>query len=207
MMLCPNVSSASILLYYLFKEASFVPQVPSHVPQTRSIAVSTQRSGPTMEDCSRMAKYRTPTVADQQLLFLSSVNMADTSMSRSMMHNDDFSRAVLEPSTGVFATGYPYAPGILSGLWEGYYMVHELSIIFPLNLCLFRSRSLRRHCRMLALRRRDLRMFRTLLVGGQCSAIYKNISARTLTELCLNPVELRAVTTVRATPGHPVLQM
>ena len=118
MMLCPNVSSASILLYYLFKEASFVPQVPSHVPQTRSIAVSTQRSGPTMEDCSRMAKYRTPTVADQQLLFLSSVNMADTSMSRSMMHNDDFSRAVLEPSTGVFATGYPYAPGILSGLWE-----------------------------------------------------------------------------------------
>jgi hypothetical protein len=82
-----------------------------------------------VNDFTKVSHYQISTVADQDHQFPSSIEVTGTPMSRSMMHNDDFRRAVLDSPAGVFTTGHPYSPGILSGLWEGYYLVRKPLIV------------------------------------------------------------------------------
>lgn len=128
---CPNISSASILLYFLFRQASSVTAVPLNCPQKRDVIDTTERARPTLDDFAEVSRYQMSTVADQDQQFPSSIEVSGISIPRSMMHNDDFLRAVLDLSESmeVFRTGHPYSPGILSGLWEGHYLVCEPSII------------------------------------------------------------------------------
>lgn len=79
-----------------------------------------------MEDYIAVSEYRTPTVADELGLFLPLVEANDIELSRSMMHNDDFNRLTLYSSPDIFAKGHAYAPGVLTGLWGGNYMVRKL---------------------------------------------------------------------------------
>lgn len=123
---CPSLPTAAILLAILIKEVLYTPQIPPHVPYTRAIANSEGRTGPTMEDYIAVSEYRTPTVADELGLFLPLVEANDIELSRSMMHNDDFNRLTLYSSPDIFAKGHAYAPGVLTGLWGGNYMVRKL---------------------------------------------------------------------------------
>jgi hypothetical protein len=51
-------------------------------------------------------------------------------MPRSMMFNDDFGRVVLNSSSNLFIQQRAYTPGVLTGRWEGQYMVRQTSRLF-----------------------------------------------------------------------------
>jgi hypothetical protein len=121
-MTCPSISSASILLAFILKNTKPL-DLPPHLPQTRAIADALQRDGPTVEDYVSILQPRTPSVADPNNRFASIVGVGDILLSRSMRNRDDFSRAVSGSSTALFHKVHAYAPGMLTGLWEGQYMV------------------------------------------------------------------------------------
>ena len=87
-----------------------------------------------MDDYIAASEYRTPTVADSLGLFLPLVESDDIELPRSMMHNDDFNRVTLYSSPDVFAKGHAYAPGVLTGIWEGYYMVRKPNSFFATDV-------------------------------------------------------------------------
>lgn len=96
-----------------------------------------------MEDYIAVSEHRTPTVADALGLFPPLVETEDIELLRSMMHNDDFNRVTLYSSLNIFAKGHAYAPGVLTGLWDGQYMVRyrdtfyqqTSQIYYPLQVC------------------------------------------------------------------------
>jgi hypothetical protein len=125
----PNLSSACILLTFALKEAQQL-QIPPHLPPTRAVADAQMRVGPTMEDYSAMASYRTLLLGDSCPSH-ASVFTASTGVSRSMYHDQDFARMAraLDPLCEIFRSDIPsYVPGSLSGLWEGTWMVSEICI-------------------------------------------------------------------------------
>lgn len=120
-MSCPNISSASILLAFLIKQSALDP--PSHLPLTRAERDAKQRSGLTVEDFSFMTRYEMPTVMESDDTLSLLFHIAENQLSRSMMHSDDYTRAVVESTSDAFTSAHANAPGILTGLWEGQYMV------------------------------------------------------------------------------------
>lgn len=78
-----------------------------------------------MEDYAIISKYRTPTVADPSGGLASSVDLSGGRFSRSQMQNDEFNRVIIHSTAGIFTKGYAYAPGMLTGLWEGLHMVRN----------------------------------------------------------------------------------
>ena len=122
-MLCPNVSSAAILLTFLLKDAAAL-DLPVHLPNRAAVRI-TQYDGRTVEDFVPVVQPRTPTVADSNHEF-PAIHVGDD-FQRSQMHHDDFSRIVLNSSDSFFVKSFANSPAVLAGLWEGQYMVWQAS--------------------------------------------------------------------------------
>ncbi|KAH7882781.1 hypothetical protein F5I97DRAFT_318922 [Phlebopus sp. FC_14] len=123
--LAPNLLSGSVFLTFAFKEVTPL-QVPPHLPPTRAVATETERHGPTMEDFFAITRRKTPLVADS---FQSCESAIDRGIeqqrpSRSTVHDEDFYRIAryMDAPTETWEL-QAYIPGLLTGVWEGTYMV------------------------------------------------------------------------------------
>jgi hypothetical protein len=125
-MTCPRISSASIFLTFLLKDTAAL-DLPTHLPQTRAIAIALQHDGLTVEDFVAVVQSKTPTIADPEHRFPALVNENGPDLPRRMMHNDDFSRVVLNSPATLFTQQLGYTPGVMTGRWEGQYMVRNPS--------------------------------------------------------------------------------
>jgi hypothetical protein len=117
-MSCPNISSASIFLAFLLKDISPL-DAPSHLPQTQAIAAALQREGLTLEDYALILQSKTPNIADPGCQTLGA-----------RIYKDDFSRAIRNSPSRFFSptrASRAYAPGMLTGEWEGQFMVSSTS--------------------------------------------------------------------------------
>ena len=128
----PNLLAASVFLTFAFLEATPL-QVPPHLPATRAVAIATERFGPTMADFAAVTSRRTPLVADSFLQCQSRESNTDLARerqrpSRSGMHDEDFYRIARHLHAPIEAWELlAYIPGLLTGVWEGCYMVREFS--------------------------------------------------------------------------------
>ena len=128
----PDLLTASVFLTFAFKEVTPL-QVPPHLPPTRAIAIATGRQGPTMDDFAAVMPRRTPLVADSFLECQCRESNTDLARerkrpSRSAMHDEDFYRIARHLHAPVEAWELlAYIPGLLTGVWEGCYMVREFS--------------------------------------------------------------------------------
>ncbi|KAI6143482.1 hypothetical protein BKA82DRAFT_4186458 [Pisolithus tinctorius] len=135
----PNLSSSSIFLTFALKEA--IPlQVPPHLPATRAEAIAVGNDGPTKEDFFAVTAMRTPLLADSFQPSRSRESVSDLSQeeqrpSRSTIHDEDFSRVArrldLFPCAQELET---YLPGLLTGIWEGSYMVAPSVAAHPFGI-------------------------------------------------------------------------
>ncbi|KAF9221741.1 hypothetical protein BS17DRAFT_784598 [Gyrodon lividus] len=122
----PNLLSGSVFLTFAFKEVTAL-QIPPHLPPTRAVAIATERHGPTMADFVAITRRRTPLVADSFPQCQSHESDPDLTRerrrpSRSAVHDEDFYRIARHldvPAEELQA----YIPGLLTGVWEGSYMV------------------------------------------------------------------------------------
>ncbi|KAF9497344.1 hypothetical protein BDN71DRAFT_605636 [Pleurotus eryngii] len=119
---CPDVLSAAIIMTFALKE--IVPlQVPPHLPLDRASAIAQNRVGPTMVDYRALATCRTPLFNDPTAEpSQHNPSAACLNPPRSTRLEEDFSRMALT-SPNVHIYGASYAPGTLSGLWEGTFMI------------------------------------------------------------------------------------
>lgn len=112
-----NPSSAALILIFALKEVD-VPQAPPHLPADRATAVATQRTGPTIQDYNIMAAFRTPLLADSRPQISTTLN-ADPRRRR-----HDLERyQILDTPGFVPSNVFDWLPKILTGIWEGIYMV------------------------------------------------------------------------------------
>lgn len=128
----PDLLTASVFLTFAFLEATPM-QIPPHLPPTRAVAIATERLGPTMADFAEVTSRRTPLVADSFLQCQSRESNTDLARerqrpSRSGMHDEDFYRIARHLHAPIEAWELlAYIPGLLTGVWEGSYMVREFS--------------------------------------------------------------------------------
>ncbi|KAH0834090.1 hypothetical protein J3R83DRAFT_11375 [Lanmaoa asiatica] len=128
----PDLLTASVFLTFAFLEATPL-QVPPHLPVTRAIAIATERHGPTMTDFTAFTTRKTPLVADSFLQC--QYRESDTDLarerqrpSRSTNHDEDFYRIARHLHAPAEAWELlAYIPGLLTGVWEGCYMVAPLT--------------------------------------------------------------------------------
>ena len=130
----PDPTSAAIQLVFALEEAGISLQIPPHLPETRTIANATFRTGPTKEDFHALASYRTPLHSDTLLprdTERRCVASHHESTGRSARHDVQF-RDVLHslrhsresatrepvPSSSV---PFQYICGSMTGRWEGTY--------------------------------------------------------------------------------------
>lgn len=120
---CPDPSSAAIILTFALNEA--IPlATPKHLPETRAIAIATQRSGPTMEDFRALVGVETPLFANmKQQATPSNKSGRGMGSDSPMILNPDFSQVIKIRDVVLPTEAYFYIPGRLTGLWEGSYMV------------------------------------------------------------------------------------
>jgi hypothetical protein len=117
-MYCPSISSASIFLAFLLKDTSPL-DAPSHLPETQAIAATLQREGLTLEDYTLILQSKTPNIADPACYI--PLDLGD------LVYRGDFSRAIRNSPPGFFFPTRVYAFGVLTGEWEGQYMVSSTS--------------------------------------------------------------------------------
>ncbi|KIJ60890.1 hypothetical protein HYDPIDRAFT_28829 [Hydnomerulius pinastri MD-312] len=124
----PNLLSGSVFLTFAFKEVTPL-QVPPHLPPTRAAAIAAERHGPTMEDFVAITQRRTPLVADSFHQCHSRESVLDHAReqrrpSRSDVHDEDFYRIARHLDVPAETWEHQaYIPGLLTGVWEGSYMV------------------------------------------------------------------------------------
>ena len=113
----PSPLSCAIILTFAIKE--IVPLViPPHLPQTRAAALVANRSGPTLVDMQATLQCKTPLFADIHPEF--DLGNHTSGMLNARLHDPEF--CMLAPSNNeIFA----YLPGVLSGVWEGSYLVRQ----------------------------------------------------------------------------------
>ena len=128
----PNLLTPSVFLTFALLEATPL-QVPPHLPPTRAVAIATERIGPTMADFAAVTSRRTPLVADAFLHCQCRESNTDLARerqrpSRSAFHDEDFYRIARHLHAPAEAWELAaYIPGLLTGVWEGCYMVRECS--------------------------------------------------------------------------------
>ncbi|KAJ3785908.1 hypothetical protein GGU10DRAFT_421174 [Lentinula aff. detonsa] len=106
-------TSAAIILYFALQEASAIKVTP-RLLFGRIIDQRDGREGPTMEDYCRMTNYQTPLFGDD----CPAPETAKPKLSSSIRHDPQFFNPKLPGSNA-----YCYLPDIITGLWEGVYMV------------------------------------------------------------------------------------
>ncbi|KAJ3733158.1 hypothetical protein DFJ43DRAFT_1153519 [Lentinula guzmanii] len=109
----PSATSAAIILYFALQEASAIKVTP-RLLFGRIIDQRDGREGPTMEDYCRMTNYQTPLFGDD----CPAPETAKPKLSNSIRHDPQFFNPKLPGSNA-----YCYLPDIITGLWEGVYMV------------------------------------------------------------------------------------
>lgn len=119
---CPDLTPAAVSLIFCFTETTPIA-IPDHLPENRSIAIATQRFGPTKEDIRKIRGYKTKLFADTAPRFDDRVDFLAEDTSRSLMHDVEFQQVTLadERVTDVHAPCAMY--GLMTGTWEGFYMV------------------------------------------------------------------------------------
>ncbi|KAG8215337.1 hypothetical protein J3R82DRAFT_8931 [Butyriboletus roseoflavus] len=128
----PNLSTASVFLTFALLEATPL-QIPPHLLPTRAVAIATERHGPTMADFAAVTTRRTPLVADSFLQCQCRESNTDLARerqrpSRSASHDEDFYRIARHLYAPAEAWELlAYIPGLLTGVWEGSYMVAPLT--------------------------------------------------------------------------------
>lgn len=128
----PNLLTASVFLTFALLEATPL-QIPPHLPPTRVDAIATERNGPTMADFAEVTSRRTPLVADSFLQTECRESNTDLARerqrpSRSVVHDEDFYRIARQLHAPAEAWELlAYIPGLLTGVWEGCYMVRRFS--------------------------------------------------------------------------------
>ena len=128
----PDLLTASVFLTFAFKEVTPL-QIPPHLPPTRAAAIAMGRHGPTMDDIVAVTTRRTPLVADSPLQHQCRESDTDLARerqrpSRSAVHDEDFYRIARHLDAPAEAWELvAYIPGLLTGVWEGCYMVREFS--------------------------------------------------------------------------------
>lgn len=113
-------------------------EIPPHLPDTRAEADAMGNSGPTKEDFHAITAARTQLVADsfhhnQRCGSGSDLSRERQRPSRSMMHDEDFSRISRCVDLRAHSLELEaYFPGLATGVWEGSYMVRRMtfSIVF-----------------------------------------------------------------------------
>jgi len=124
----PNLSLSSIFLTFALKEVTPL-QIPPHLPETRAEADAAGNDGPTKEDFLALTATRTQLVADsfnhnQHCGSDSDLSRERRRPSRSTMHDEDFYRITHPLDLRAHAQELEaYLPGLLTGIWEGSYMV------------------------------------------------------------------------------------
>jgi len=104
-------------------------RIPNHLPETRAIANANQRSGPTQEDFKTLAAYQTLLLADLTEdyddypvtggLIIPSALEAIPSRHCDVRFGEILRTLDYSESSSRFS----YAPGTISGLWEGIFRV------------------------------------------------------------------------------------
>ncbi|KAG7087745.1 hypothetical protein E1B28_013686 [Marasmius oreades] len=142
---CPPAASAAILLTCVLKEIDKL-QAPPHLPVTRTEALSSGRSGPTMEDYRTISSYTTLLFGDDRPVW--NGRPSNLNRRRSLRHDPSFFHQKLEliPDRGSLTGSaadddvvpalrqlplvrsnasdvYSYISEFLDGVWAGYYMV------------------------------------------------------------------------------------
>ncbi|KAF5366806.1 hypothetical protein D9758_006570 [Tetrapyrgos nigripes] len=118
-------ASAALILTFALKELD-IPQIPPHLPLDRTTAAATGRSGPTQQDYQIVANYRTPLFGDNRP---AAQRTGDSS--RSASHGaglcivwEDFRLKTPDvPGSEVKGYAYTFLPCLLTGVWEGIYMI------------------------------------------------------------------------------------
>ncbi|KAG6833395.1 hypothetical protein H0H87_007380 [Tephrocybe sp. NHM501043] len=120
-------ATPAIILIFALNEV--VPMaIPSHVPETRAIAKATQRTGPTAEDFRAVNHGRTPLFSETKPPHTTGQNPAavmsnPVHLALYQSRLSSFLYSTYMDST--YTPAYIYAPGFLSGLWEGSFMVRH----------------------------------------------------------------------------------
>ncbi|KAG6864609.1 hypothetical protein C0991_008287 [Blastosporella zonata] len=121
------LEKATPIIILIFALNEVVPiTVPSHVPETRAVAIASRRSGPTAEDIRAISNSRTPLFTETRLPAHSTLTNPAAIMSNPVhlalykSHLTSFIYSTYMASK--CEHGYIYAPGILSGIWEGSFM-------------------------------------------------------------------------------------
>ncbi|KXN83200.1 hypothetical protein AN958_01714 [Leucoagaricus sp. SymC.cos] len=119
---CPDPTLAAINLLFCLREIDSLA-VPEHLPETRAIAIATQRTGPTKEDFLKIRGYKTKLFADT----LPSAGYPQNYTiqgygSRSGGMDLEFSRMVLGEGGVKEVKALSLMCGMLAGVWEGFYM-------------------------------------------------------------------------------------
>ncbi|KAF9555738.1 hypothetical protein CPC08DRAFT_726190 [Agrocybe pediades] len=133
----PNSATAAINLASAILESTPM-RIPYHLPETRAIAIATQRSGPTQEEYKAVVAYETLLQADfaeeqqqQDDDYSSSSTLSERcpdhpyamsgTPSGFSRHNDLAYAEILrslDPGHGS-SNVFSYTPGTMTGLWEG----------------------------------------------------------------------------------------
>ncbi|KAM6493110.1 hypothetical protein JOM56_011244 [Amanita muscaria] len=111
--------TSAIILIFVMKELAPL-QIPPHLPETRALARSVNRTGPTVRDFEATERCRTPLLADLRKL------RAINSSGMNLLHDPEIFMLAHAKTTSAAADITPYLPGMLTGVWEGSYLVSRL---------------------------------------------------------------------------------
>ncbi|KAJ3569117.1 hypothetical protein NP233_g5268 [Leucocoprinus birnbaumii] len=122
---CPDPTSAAINLLFSLKETEQLA-IPQHLPETRLIALATQRSGPTQEDVRKIRGYKTTLFADMISPGCQCPNRGSDSQyldgKRSQGMDLEFQRTVWGEEGVKEVKALSVTCGTMSGVWEGFFM-------------------------------------------------------------------------------------
>lgn len=100
-------------------------EVLHHLPATRAIANATQWFGPTKEDIHKIKGYLTKLFADT-VSWTHDLDYFMNDVRRSEKHDLEFQRMIFADQCATEVTALPAMHGMLTGIWEGYYMVSSI---------------------------------------------------------------------------------
>ncbi|KAJ7161044.1 hypothetical protein C8R46DRAFT_1106329 [Mycena filopes] len=119
----PPPSDAAIVLIFALKEV--VLQIPYHIPATRAIAMTENRTGPTAEDYAAFQRAITPLFSDARGTTRSP---SVTTPAFESMPPDPWISGLLAPASPTTQVGPGQLAGSLAGIWEGSMMISSVSL-------------------------------------------------------------------------------
>lgn len=123
---CPDLTTAAINLVFCLKETEPMA-IPEHLPETRLIALATQRSGPTKEDVRKIRGYNTKLFADTiPIDCLPPDSVQRTCGQRSKWHDLESYRMVLGAQGVTEVKALSMMCGRMTGAWEGFYRIASI---------------------------------------------------------------------------------